>query len=168
MPRPEHANRQFIVYFPTEHDLERWKKLAKDAGFPLSKWIYETIEAKLAEQDSKLKDDIIRDLSKLKEDNQKLKDELRLKSLALEKCQTDLFKLRHDVFLHPQQPGIIRYSEELVELLKSGGAWSGSEIMKSLHIDPKDSDAIKIVRKQLQELQDFGLIKEEARGWRWI
>jgi hypothetical protein len=52
--------------------------------------------------------------------------------------------------------------------LKKGRAYSGQDILKSLNVDPKDSEAVRIVHRQLQILQDFKLITEGANGWRWV
>jgi hypothetical protein len=40
-------------------------------------------------------------------------------------------------------------------------------LLKELHIDPEDSDAMKITARQLEELAKFGLVKKDTKGWKW-
>jgi hypothetical protein len=37
-----------------------------------------------------------------------------------------------------------------------------------LGIGPGESEAIKAVSKQLEELEKFNLIKADGKGWQWI
>ena len=166
MPRPSHYNRQFLIYLPTEKDLDNWKELAKAAGISLNKYIYEMVER--GRQEAQPRTDLIKEISELREENQKQREEIKLKSLVLEKYETELFKFRHESFLQPEFQGTQQFSEALVNLLKKGRAYSGQDILKSLNVDPKDSEAVRIVHRQLQILQDFKLIMESANGWRWV
>ena len=40
-------------------------------------------------------------------------------------------------------------------------------MLKELHIDPKDADAMRITARQLEELAKFGLVRKEPKGWMW-
>ena len=166
MPRPSHYNRQFLIYLPTEKDLDNWKELAKAAGISLNKYIFEMVERGRVEAEPRT--DLIKEISDLREENQKQREEIKLKSLVLEKYETELFKFRHESFLQPEFQGTQQFSEALVNLLKKGRAYSGQDILKSLNVDPKDSEAVRIVHRQLQILQDFKLIEEGVTGWKWI
>jgi hypothetical protein len=166
MPRPEHFTRQFLIYLPTEKDLENWKEQAKAAEISLNKYIYEMVERGRVEAQPRT--DLIKEISDLREENQKQREEIKLKSLVIEKYETELFKLRHESFLQPKFQGVHHYNEDLVNLLRKGRVHSGPDILKSLNIDPKDGDAVKIVYKQLQILQDFKLIEEGVYGWKWV
>lgn len=155
-----------LIYLPSEKDLENWKEQAKAAGISLNRYIYEMVER--GRQEFQPRTDLIKEISDLREENQELKEELKLKSLVLEKYETELFKFRHESFLKPEFQGIQHYSDELVSLLKKGRTHSGQEILRSLKIDPNDSEAVSLVHRQLQVLQDFKLIEEGISGWRWI
>jgi hypothetical protein len=166
MPRPSHYNRQFLIYLPTEKDLENWRELAKAAGISLNKYIFEMVER--GRQEAQPRTDLVEEISGLREENQRQREEIKLKSLVLEKYETELFKLKHESFLQPEFQGKQQFSEALVILLKKGRTHSGRDILKALNIDPKDSEAVRIVHRQLQVLQDFKLIEEAVNGWRWI
>ena len=41
-------------------------------------------------------------------------------------------------------------------------------ILETLGIDPRESDLVKAVSKQLEELEGYGMIKTDGRSWKWI
>ena len=164
----KYKNRNCVLYFPSEQDLKRWQGLSNKAGIPLSRWIYETVELHLETEGTQPTGELANEISQLREKNNRLLEELKLKSLMLEKYETELFKLRHEAFNELEYQGGRSYSKDLISVLKQGGVWSGTEILRSLQIDPCNSDAANIVSRQLQNLQDYGLVREEMRGWCWI
>jgi hypothetical protein len=112
---------------------------------------------------------MVKELAQLREENRKQREEFKLKTLVLEKYETELFKLKHEAFSEPKEfDGLRRYSEDLVAILKRGRIVSGHEILRELAIDPKDSESVKLVSNQLENLQGFGLVKETSSGWQWI
>lgn len=86
----------------------------------------------------------------------------------LEKKETEIFKLRHGAFLTQDFHGSISYSKPLIELIQQGKTWTEKELLRELHIDPKDGDAMRITAKQLEELAKFGLVRKEPEGWKWV
>ena len=128
MPRPSHYNRQFLIYLPTEKDLDNWKELAKTARISLNKYIFEMVER--GRQEAQPRTDLIKEISDLREENQKQREEIELKSLVLEKYETELFKFRQESFLQPEFQGMQQFSESLVNLLKKGRAYYGQDILK--------------------------------------
>jgi len=88
--------------------------------------------------------------------------------IDLEKKETEIFKLRHGSFLRDDMPGMHSYSAPLIDLIQQGGTWTAEKILKELHLDHKDADAIKIAVNQLHGLSDFGLVSEVPGGWKWI
>jgi hypothetical protein len=41
-------------------------------------------------------------------------------------------------------------------------------ILEALGIDLKDSELVKAISRQLEDLEDYGLIASTPRGWKWI
>lgn len=168
MPRPEYLGRCHMLYISSKKDLEMWEDRAKRSGISLSKYILEMAERGYEIETSQPRgSQIAQELGQMREDTRRMREELKLKSLVLEKYETELFRLRNESFVCPDFEGVRQYSKDLVNLLRRGGAWAGPEILKDLHIDPRDSDAVQILYRQLQILQSLGLVSEEARGWRW-
>ncbi len=102
---------------------------------------------------------------KLQEENRKLREDLKLRALALEKAETDLFRLRGAAWA--EQRGRESLNEDLIGLLKTGSLWTASQILESLGVSPRDVEVMRIISKQLQILQAAGMVSETARGWRW-
>ena len=85
----------------------------------------------------------------------------------LEKEETEIFKLRHGAFLQQDFQGSISYSKPLIEVIQQGKTWTEENLLKELHIDPKDGEAMRITTRQLEELAKFGLVRKEPEGWKW-
>jgi len=79
-----------------------------------------------------------------------------------------LYKLRFQSFGTFEETGTRAMDVELVKLLKRGQTLSGHEILTELNIDPRDSEAVKLARNQLDTLQRYGLAKETQKGWQWL
>lgn len=160
----ERRARQFIIYFPTSRDRERWRRLARKARLPLSRWIYEIVEEHLAEGS----DEGAAQKSDLFVENRRLQRELEKSNARIKELETELFKLRNLYFSQPDGPrGVGSFDPALLDLLRSGETWSSRALLEALGIDQSDVDAIEIVTNQLYLLLDLGLIKETTRGWRW-
>jgi hypothetical protein len=56
----------------------------------------------------------------------------------------------------------------MVEILKSRGFVDSYRILEDLGIDPRESDLVKAVSMQFEELEGYGMIKPEGKGRRWI
>jgi hypothetical protein len=168
MPRAEFNGRQASVYFSSIPDKARWDQWAKDRGIPLSRFIYEVVEDAQAKGRDTLPSELIKNLADQKEENKKLREELKLKSLVLEKYETELYRLRYGAYTSIDSEGRRKLDEELVTLLRHGRAFTGNEILESLHIDPGDSAIVQLVYNQLEGLSRYGLVKETTNGWRWI
>lgn len=169
MVKPELAERYCNIYFPSKEYKRRWEKVAEEKGVPLSRFVYETVEASLSEETVTPRYEMVKELEQLREENRKPREELKLKTLVLEKYETDLFKLRNEAFSKSVEfEGVRRYSGQLVEILKLGRILNGHGILKELSIDPGDSESVKPVSNQLENLQGFGLVKETSNGWKWV
>jgi hypothetical protein len=165
MPRKEFKGIIATIYAESSQEYDGWVIEAKAAGVSLSKWISEMIiRAKSATKRSARLDDS----SDLQAKISKLMQEIETKDLLIEKQRTELLKIKQAAFLQPELRGVIQFDVKLVKLLDKGGVWTQDKLCEALHIDLHDSDAMKIVARQLQELRGFDFIEETARGWRWI
>jgi len=168
MTLPKYNDRRFELYFPSAEDLSRWKSIARDSKMPLAKWIYETVEQHLANKEAGPRPDQLKELAELKEEVLQLRAMIRTKDSLLQKLETDLYKSKFAGFKEADGEGLSSYDVQLIEVLKRGKTIEGYAILRELCIDPKDSQVIRLVKNQLEELRKFGLITETANGWRWI
>ncbi len=144
-------------------------KLAKKARTPLTKFIIGIVDGVLDEEEEfKPRREVVREMETLKAENKILRDDLRQKIIVLEKYENELKRYRSQAFLGEDYQGMRRYSKELVEILKSRGFVDSYRLLEDLGIDPRESDLVKAVSTQLEELEGYGMIKPEAKGWRWI
>jgi hypothetical protein len=166
---PRLKARYVDVYLPSEKSKHEWEEEAKNAGLPMSKFVFEAVEAFRASKDETPKSDMVRELAEAKEEIQKLRSELKMKTLLLEKLEADVYKARYASFQEVQMgEGTRRHDEELIKVLRRGKAVEGYALLNELGIDPRDTEAVKLVNNQLESLRRFGLVEETANGWKWI
>ena len=63
--------------------------------------------------------------------------------------------------------GIREYQQNLIELFKQKSSIAEDEIIDLLHIDSHDVETLKAISKQIELLQDFGVVEKIRGGWRW-
>lgn len=157
------------LYLPSQNDKARWSELAEKAKMPLSKFVIKIVENALVEEtDLKPRGEIVKELSRIKEENKKLSDELRLKNIVLEKYETELKRYRSEAFLVNEFQGTRKYSKELIALLKQHETMDSYRILENLGIDPKEADLVKGVSSELEALENYGMVVSTPRGWRWV
>jgi hypothetical protein len=166
MPRPEQI--QFLIYPPSKELIEEWRTASKERGTSLNNYIIEMVEMSRRSENSNQRPDLSKEVSDLKEENAKLRNEMRLKELVLQKYENELYVLRHDAFSDTDQPGQREYDGRLVIALRRGRTMGEREIYSELGIDTRDAEAVKLVSNQLKGLMRYGLIEETSSGWRWI
>lgn len=156
-----------MMYFPSEVDRERWRKIAKKAKMPFTDWIYSMVEAHLVEENEDSQAATDQKIS-MQTENRQLRRELQKSEVMISNLETEVFKLRNQLFSAPTPTGLGEIGKKLLSVLRSGGTRSNREILQDLDVDANDIEAIGIVTKQLQTLQDLELVKESAQGWRWM
>jgi hypothetical protein len=169
MVAPGLKARYVDVYLPSEAAKQQWEEDAKKAGIPLSRFVFEAVEAFRASKKETPKLDFVKELAETKEELQKLRSELKLKNLLLEKLEGEVYKARYDSFKEVELgEGTRRHDEELIKVLRRRKSMEGYAILKELGVDPRDTEAVKLVNNQFESLRRFGLVEETGTGWRWI
>jgi len=162
-------SRYVWLYLPSKADKERWQALADEAKTPLSKFCISIIEERLAEEDEfKPRREMAKEMEALKAENKSLRDDLRQKSIVLDRYENELKRYRSQSFLEGDYLGMRRYSRELVEILKTRGKMDSYGILEALGVDPMESELVKAVSHQLEELEAYGMIEADGKWWRWI
>ena len=161
-------SRYVYLYLPSAEDKARWENLAEEAGVPLSRFVIEVVESKLAEEsDFKPRSELVKEIGKLRSKNKELQDDLKQKKIVLEKYETELKRYRSQVFVENKFEGVRKYNRELIAVLKQGIVLDSYKLLEELGIDPNDSQLVKAVSQQLEELVAYGLVTSTKRGWRW-
>ena len=161
--------RYIDVYLPSEESKHEWEKEARKAGLPMSKFVFEAVEAFRAARDETPRYEMVKELAEAKEETQKLRTELKMKTMLLEKMDAEVYKTRYASFQEVEMAdGTRHHDQELISILKLGKVLDGYSILKELAIDPHETEAVKLVNNQLESLKRFGLVEETAKGWMWI
>ncbi|HXQ91966.1 MAG TPA: hypothetical protein VN739_03100 [Nitrososphaerales archaeon] len=163
--------RSVYVYLPSVEMVTDWKGRAKKSNVPLSQFVLEHVTNSLrqeaGEESYKPRAELIEELRKKDEANEKLTRELEITKLALERVETELRKYHAEPFLEDNFRGIRKYDKRLIELLKKGEAIDSDHLLRQLRIPPKETDLVKAVSRQLENLEAYGLVEKTRRGWRW-
>ena len=80
--------------------------------------------------------------------------------------EAELKRYRSQAFNEDTFQGVRRYSMELIDLLKKGSPLESYRMLERLGIDPRESELVKAVSKQLEELGDYGMVKSDGSSWR--
>ena len=162
-------SRYVYLYLPTVEDKQRWQSLADEAGVPLSKFVIEVVENALVEEsDFKPRGELVKEIGKLRAENKELRDDLNQKKIVLEKYENELKRYRSEAFLEDKYEGVRKYNKEIMNILKRGAVIDSYALLEQLGINPTETDLVKAVSKQLEDLESYGLISSTQRGWKWI
>lgn len=162
--------RTVYVYLPSEEFLEEWRRYAEASGKSLSKFVFEVVEDYIRKTEDKgfeSRLELIKKLRSLEEETKQLRDENRMLRMLVKNLEKELRRYRAQPFLEPSFEGIRRFDRELIELLRSGKTFSEEEILDRLGVDPSETDYVKAISKQLEILEQYGLVEFTGRGWRW-
>ena len=167
MPRKEFQGRYASVYFNTPEEMAKWEAKAKEYDVTLSKLISEALN--LLDKEAGPRPDLIKKITEKDEEIARLRSELRLRTALLDRYEADLFKLSHAHFAElDMDEGGRQHSKKLIAFLEDGKAHDGYSIFSALGIDPRDTDACKLVQNQLMSLEKYGLVAETPNGWMWL
>ena len=89
----------------------------------------------------------------MRADNRALRDDIQQKSIVLDKYENELRRYRSQAFLGLDYKGLRHYSKELVEILRTIGFVDSYRLIDDLGIDLGESDLVKAVFMQLEELE---------------
>ncbi len=151
--------------------MEEWKQLAKKQRMSISRFVMWHVEDSVSKQRPEYtpsaKTQLMKELSNLKEEVGRLQSENRMLRMAYERVDSELKRKRAEPFLDEEFTGTRRYWQELIEVLRTNKYVSNDQLLGAVGVDPKDSEVVRAVRKQLENLIGYGLVEVTARGWRW-
>jgi len=167
MVKPD-RERYIWLYCHSVEDKKRYQELANVADIPLSKYLLGIIDDALAiREDPGNRTISIKELDTLKEDNKKLRDNLRLSRMLIERLEAENKKYKEAAFLNPSFTGIREYDTEVIEAIKTYGPIRTPRLLERLNIDPTDLKGIEALSRQLENLEAHGLVERSSNGWMW-
>ena len=91
-----------------------------------------------------------------------LEQDLRITRMALNKAQ-----LHISLTIPP--PGVVhKLDSRMVTILEGQGTVNEEALLRMLNIQEGEKELIKLVRRELEALEGFGLIRKSSKGWKWI
>jgi len=112
--------------------------------------------------------DLLREVSKTREELGEERKKNRRLDLVVEKLEKELRRYRVKPFLDEDFAGVRVFQKELVEGLREEGILRNEQILYRLGVDPTEQEAIKGISRQLEILAEYGLVQYTLKGWRWI
>lgn len=169
MVKKKELKQRAIYVYPPAEMAETWKKLAKKSGTSISKFVSEHVENSLG-----LIEDDYRSKSNVLEENRQLRDTLAEKEkrnhhleLLVDKLEEDLRLYRSKLFTDSSAMGTRTYDKQLMDLLKEPGAHNTDNIFTRLGVKQTDTEVIKAISIQLENLEAYGLLRNTGKGWIW-
>jgi hypothetical protein len=177
MPKPNRGKtgtikrRAIYVYLPSLEMVEDWKLRAEKSGISISKFVVERVEDSISreagEEGYLNRLELIKRLNDSEEEIKELRKENRLLKKLVDNLDNELKRYRAKPFLDEDFRGVRRFDKELIDLLRKGYSLTGDEILSHLNIDHGDADLVKVVNRQLEVLEGYGLVEYVGRGWKW-
>lgn len=150
---------------------DKWKKLSKSAGVPISKFVVDHVENSLNQEekeDYQRRADLIEQIKTLNETLKGKEKTLQRLETLVEKLEEDLRLHRSWLFTDESYAGKRQYDRKLARLLQEPGPHTSDDILIRLGVDPRESEAVKDILRQIENLRDYGLVKATGRGWTWV
>ena len=167
MVKPD-KSRYVYLYLPSAEAKRRWEDMAKEAGAPLSRFVIEIVENAIADgEEFTPRGELAKQAGELRSENKQLRDDLKLKNIVIEKYENELKRYRSATFLEEDFQGARKYDKEVIAVLKRGAVIDSYRLLEELGIDPRETELVKAVSNQLQDLEAYGLVASTPRGWRW-
>ncbi len=111
--------------------------------------------------------ELIKRLNQTEDDLKKTRQENRLLRQLADNLDKELRRYRAKPFAEESFRGTRQFDKDLVSLLRKGGSHSQEEVLAHLEVEPSETEMVKAVAKQLEALENYGLVEYVGRGWRW-
>jgi hypothetical protein len=163
--------RSIYVYLPSIEQKERWEEVARKQGVSISRFVVEHVENSLMQEEDesfRSRGVLEREIVELKKQLRELGRKNRVLEVAFDRLEDELRGYRNRPFLDEDFVGVRRYQRELIEILREGRFVSNSEILDRLGVKVTDQDSVKVVSKQLENLEGYGIIRSSPKGWKWM
>ncbi len=161
-------NRRVVAYLPSKQMKAELQELSEERDVPVSKLVTEAVQDMISDEDEdfETRKELLEEKKELEEELKEAKRDLEVYQKSHDKLEKEVKELRSKQFIQPS--GSREYSEELIDLLREEEYIEFERIYDELNIDPSDTEIVKGFQEQLKTLKEYGLVKEEERGWRWI
>ncbi len=167
MVKPD-RERYVWLYCKSVEDKQRYQALADESKAPLSKFLLGVIEDALAARDNEQTGPtVVKELQTLREENMKLREDLKLRTMLIDKLQNENERFKAALWTDEAHEGFRGYDLNLIDTLKNRSPIQPGRLFEALEIEPGDTDRIEATSRQLEALETHGIVKLGPRGWVW-
>jgi len=163
--------RAVYVYLPSYEMLKQWKNIADKSQMSLSKFVVEHVYNSLQQEQKKegysSRVELLDEIKKLQEENKELYKKIKMYESLVLRLEEENRNYRIKPFLEKDFVGEREFEADLVTLFRTRLEVRKEEIFKHLGINPQETDKVKGIKKQIEILERYGLLKDIGGKWRW-
>ena len=165
------VQRTINVYMPSFEMKEQWKLLADAANQSISKFVIEHVSNSLNHEketpsvETRLQ--LIKDNKKLREENQDLLKQVKDKEKLAEIYEKEARSQSVEPFLEKDFSGVRKFEKNLIDLFRKEIEVRKEDLYKKLRISNLDVDTTTAIQRQIELLEEYGLLKDIGGLWRW-
>jgi len=163
--------RSIYVYLPSKQMVDQWKEMADQAGMSISKFVTEHVTNSLQQERDQegyiSRTQLLDEMRTVNEENKELRKKIKMLNTLVDRLEEEVRSYRIKPFLEENFSGVRKYEAELIELFRMRIEVRKEEILEYLGINPMDTDIVQGIKKQIENLERYGLLKDIGGKWRW-
>lgn len=160
---------RFDMRFRNTVEKVRWDKYRKNRGWTRSELVRNAVENFInplegASSTRELREQVEKQEVRIRE----LEGEIEIRNSAIETYRRRMKTMEEAQFIR-KGGGTAHMSKKLVGTLRQDARqWSEQELFMEMGIEQGDMERMKAMSKQLQLLEEFGLLENRRGRWTWI
>lgn len=164
--------RLIYVYLPSLKIVNKWKKLAGEAGVSISKFVMEHVENSLHQEENEgeytTRLELIHKNKQLVDENVDLRKRTRMLDTVVGRLEDELREYRVRPFVDEDFAGVRKYQSEIIDLFKEKGIIRKDDMLRFLGVNASEREVVKGVWKQVSGLESYGLVRDMGAKWKWM
>jgi len=172
--RPRTASireRSIYVYLPGVEMVKQWKNMADQSGMSISKFVIEHVNNSLQQEQNKesyeSRSELLDEIRTSKEENKEQCKKIKMLDTLVDRLESEVRSYRLKPFIEEDFSGVRKYELELINLFKKRKDIRKEDLLDHLGINPMDTNVVKSIKKQIDNLEQYGLLKDIGGKWRW-
>jgi hypothetical protein len=159
------------VYLPSHEMFQQWNDIADKTQMSLSKFVIEHVNNSLQQERNKegysSRAELLEDLKKIKDENKELFMKIKMLENLVMRLEEENRGYRTKPFLEENYIGEKEYEQDLVTLFITRSEVRKEDIYEHLGVKPQDAEKVRGIKKQIEILERYGLLKDIGGKWRW-
>ena len=163
--------RSIYVYLPSQKMVSKWKETADKQNLSISKFVIEHVENSLIQEEGEdgyaSRVELVEESRRLKEENKELQRKNKILDTVVDRLEEELRSYRIKPFISNDFSGIRDYEKDLIDLFRNKKEIRKENLIDFLNIKSSDTNSIKGISKQIENLEKYGLLKDLGGKWIW-